>query len=269
MAKSGRKQGLCETLTLLQEKNNIRHGEIVPFFYASGKTWIIWFDCVPAEKVDATMTRIASEGFQLIEHASMLPKLNNPGGPPSKKTTKKPRRREQDLELKNGTGFQLEITGDVELDGHDRGISDTLLFYHEKLPRNFRRFQVRPKFRPTEPERGIVGILKVYARDPSQPDGRKCVRAYDFDIEPDLIDAYFDVQERTRKLEVIHKSLTDETEAQTVTQNVAQEIRKSHVELEAGKHDPEPPPESRRRDPAAALESFLRLTKPLRDATCS
>lgn len=267
MAKSGRKQGLCETLTLLQEKNNARRGEIIPFFYASGKSWIVWFDCVPAEKVDATMTRIASEGFRLIEHASMLPKLN-PGGPPSKTAAKKPRRREQDLELKNGTGFQLEITGDVELDGHDRCIADTLLSYHEKLPRNFRRFQVRPKFRPTEPERGIVGILKAYARDPSQSEGLKCVRAYDFDIESNLVDAYFHVEDKTKQSEIVHKSLEVEMEAQTVTQNVAQEIKRSHVALEAGKNDSEPP-ENRRRDPAAALESFLRLTKPLRNATCS
>lgn len=103
-----------------------------------------------------------------------------------------------------------------------------------------------------------MGILKVYAPpNPLHPaDGRKCVRAYDFDIEPDLVEAYFYVEPQP---EVLEKIPEDDLE----TENANQEIEGSH-NREPGKNDLEPG--KRKRDPKAALESFLRLTKPISDA---
>lgn len=103
-----------------------------------------------------------------------------------------------------------------------------------------------------------MGILKVYAtQSPAhQADGRKCVRAYDFDIEPDLVEAYFHVEPQPDVLEEIPE---DDLE----TENANQETEDLH-HRGPGKNDLEPG--KRKRDPKAALESFLRLTKPINDA---
>lgn len=247
---------MCEAATSLLEKNNTRHGEIIPFFYHIGKTWIIWFDCVPKEKIEATTEKIAKEGFQVIEQTSLLPRMDLGMMVKSGATPRRPKRKLNDLIIKNGTAFELEVSGDIAVSEDEPGRNNMQLLYHEKLSRNFRRFQVVPKFQPTESDRRLVGVLKVYVPNPSLPSGRKCERAYDFDIEPEAVEAFFYVEPEPEVPEELPLEADDNLDlAQSVNASGTENGREAGTELQKQK-----------RDPKAALESFLRLTKPLRDA---
>lgn len=243
-------------MSSLQEKNNTQRGEIIPFFYSTGKTWIIWFDCVQKEKIDVTLDRITKEGFQVVEQTSLLPRMDLGLLGKSGMTPRRPKRKVNDLVIRNGAAFELEVSGDIAVSEDEPGRNNMLLVYHEKLSRNFRRFQVVPKFQPTESDRRLVGVLKVYVPSPSLPDGRKCERAYDFDIDPEAVEEFFHVEPEPEVPEVLPIDADDGLDlGKSVDAAGLENGGEAGTELQKQK-----------RDPKAALESFLRLTKPLRNA---
>jgi len=201
------------------------------------------------------MEKITKEGFQVIEQTSLLPRIDLGMIAKSGMTPRRPKRKLNDLVIRNGTAFELEISGDISVSEDDPGRNNMLLIYHEKLSRNFRRFQVVPKFQPTESDKRLVGVLKVYVPNPSLPDGRKCERAYDFDIEPEAVEAFFYVEPEPEVPEELPTEADDLLDlTQSVNASGSENGRESGMELQ------------KKRDPKAALESFLRLTKPLKNA---
>ena len=159
---------------------------------------------------------------------------------PQEKKTERPH-----LDLIPGRSLEIEVSGDVTVCDDDTGGAFLGLSYNQRLPENYRRFFVEP--REEDEARLATAFIKLYVEDMSQPDNRRCVRLYDYDVEADDVKAYHYVEPEPKP--------EPEPEPEVEPEPV-------HVEI-----TPPPPPSPKlQKFTRPATASFARLTKPTRPA---
>ena len=92
--------------------------------YCSFEIWTLWFDVVPNSTREDTINRRLQQGFRRITQPEAVP-VTEPDNPNkvvirrnwrNKRQTQEEKKERTDLDLVNGSQFDLEISGEIYLD---------------------------------------------------------------------------------------------------------------------------------------------------------
>ncbi len=204
LATPNRKRRLLECFAHMEREKSAIRGEILPFIHIQEKTWTLWIECVPNERVNKVLDKRQKEGFLRIRKTDLpimtdTPKKVEPvairktsKSRPSPKVVVEGAKERVGIDLVSGSAFDIEICGDIKLSEEDPGHVNLRLQYHSRVPENYRRFIVEPVPMEDDFSRVCTGFIKCYASGPSGE--RFCVRHFDFDIETSAVRAYLHVE---------------------------------------------------------------------------
>ena len=146
-------------------------------------------------RVDDVINKRLREGFRVIKKTEGMEEEESEEQPVFRRHWKSRARpveptktKRPELELSNGAKFEIHVGGDIRVCRDDPSRGCMHISYHEMLPNNYRKFKVEPL--PVEESKTITCIIRCYLGEESS----KCVRTYDFDIEPEAVADYFYVE---------------------------------------------------------------------------
>lgn len=244
LAKPQRIKRLREAFKHMNDDSNVTRGELLPFIHLQEKLWTLWFECIPTERKEAIMTKRRSQGFVACTKVDLVdeddddvPSFRKHWKSRQKQGPKKPQR--NDMDLKNGQSFELHISGDVMISEEDPGTKNSMLYFLDRLPENYRKFLIEPTVK--EEGKSAIGNLKALVPDPDNEGKMKAVVAYSFEVNVADVAAYHYVEPEPEP----------EPPAPTPTPEVEE------------KPETPPPPQPVKKDvPNSFSTSFLRLIKP-------
>lgn len=255
VVKPGRKERVCEALRLAYDKYNTVPGEIIPFYRFERKTWNIWLDCFSAEKLSESMEHIENSlNLKPMSKAQQMPlkisfnKQTRPATQSNKRSEDPPF--PEKIMLQNGSEFEVEIFGDIELKSEQLGLNKENIFlrYHDKLKHNYMCVEVMPKEGCNTIGQPLKGYIRIFSN--TRRDCKQCVRLYEVQIDYSKVEEYFYVEPEPEPI-IIESEEPKLNEPEKVLDPVRP--AKHHTVVQ-----------EKVRDKMASIESFKRLTKPVK-----
>ncbi|ELT97503.1 hypothetical protein CAPTEDRAFT_221462 [Capitella teleta] len=247
LAKPGRRKRLKEAFKHLEAENCVVRGDVVAFLHLQEKLWTLWMECIPIERLAAVTEKRLKQGFVKVRVTEDYLQQEDASKPVFRQTWRSRRKqpveteekkvKRKDLDFVNGKVFNVDVSGDVVVCNEDSQRSSVDLQYHERLPENFRRFNVEPK--PIGDGRIVTVFLKVSTEDQKEKKKVLC-RTFEFDVESEKVNAYFYEPPEQPEIELLREA-------------------EPEIPEEPKRATPPPPPEPKIQK-KQSTSSFARLT---------
>ncbi len=153
--------------------------------------------------VEDTVNKRLEQGFRRITLREVVPEPEDPNriiirrNWRSKRVPREPEEKldqNRDLDLNNGSQFDLELSGDLAVTFDDPSQGFMGLHFHDLLKENYRKFQVQPASQDlVEKHHSARASLKMFSSDETTG-SRVCVRVFDIEVKPQAVADFFYVE---------------------------------------------------------------------------
>lgn len=261
IAAPDRKRRLREAFQHVDASSNKTRCELVPFLYMLDKQWTVWLDIIPAHRLEDVTANRLRQGFkQLTQTVTVVTQLykDEEGRVNARKSRgNKSFMNEMDtangVDIVNGEILAAEIDGDVSVcrgdedtGGVPAAAPDMSLVYHDKLPENYRQWNVAPLSSSDGMPKPSLKV--VILRDAIR------LRTYKFELSPEAVRAYHYVEPVEQPPEPVKESVSNDRDDTADRRPVTAPARTTSSIV---------------RPPTASFLRLCKLTKPPREGKFS